>query len=54
MINPINVAVKTEKKKLTPTYVFAKLACAKPFESPKSPSWTVLFASRKTMNRCDC
>ena len=36
-------------KSLTPTYVFAKLACARAFDSPKSPSLTVLFASRKTM-----
>jgi len=34
---------------LTPTYVFAKLACARAFESPKSLSLTVLFESRKTM-----
>ena len=36
---------------LTPTYVFAKLACARAFESPKSPSLTVLLESRKTMIR---
>ena len=44
-----SVRYNSEKvRPLTPTYVFAKLAWARAFESPKSPSLTVLFESRKT------